>query len=428
MHHYIKNILAGVSVLSQLSILLVLVFAHGATAETDSLFIALTVSSILQLLAMMPYDQFIVYFNKVGKQSEQDANNFYIKVLIISALFGLLLTVVSELTVWVLSYFLEAFDVRDFLEQGVIHGFLAGLLAHSVLGLNDRYFNARGEIVTSYLILLIPQIAILTGILGWTFVDIFELKAVGYIYALFVWAGAIVTTFFILKSVKITNDYRFSGIRDFIVDSVMMRVGHNIYAISFQFFTNLFLIGMAEGIVSFFNYAYRAVIAIFSVAVSPANRVLMFKMSILAANKSMHEHTESSKKYLGECIPLFLFFVFMVILAGALVLWLDTPIIHQYLKIELDTFIFIFTLISLWQFIVILESVYVGVIISLSKYRAFIVVNSIFAFMYISLGFIVKDYGQIYLLILVGMLSQLMSFVMYRMVSNKLLGINSARR
>lgn len=423
MNNYFKNLLAGLSVFTQVSILVVLLLFHGVTAETDSLFLAITISAVLQLIALMPYDQFIVFYNRADAQSENASKTFYFKVLILSVFFGLFLTLMSGCMAWFLYQFTSSAEIKGFLDKNVINGFLLGLLGYSLLGLNDRFYNARGKIVTSYLVLLIPQIAVLIGVLFWTFIEGIGVEAVGYVYAFFVWLGAVFTTAFILQNIDCNFKNIFSGTRMFIVNSVMMRLGHNIYAISFQLVTNLFLLGMAEGMISMFNYAYKAVVAVFSITVSPANRVFMYELSILAAKKSLVDRQVTTRKYIRDSVPLYALFILSAILLITLIVVTEPGVVKEIITIDLKTLLSMFTYIAFWQFIIIVESVYVGLIISLSKYQVFIIVNSIFASLYIFTGYMLKDLGEIYLLIFAGMFSQLISLFLYRYILIKMIQI-----
>uniref|UniRef100_Q31EZ6 Polysaccharide biosynthesis protein n=1 Tax=Hydrogenovibrio crunogenus (strain DSM 25203 / XCL-2) TaxID=317025 RepID=Q31EZ6_HYDCU len=424
MNRYIKNILAAFSIAIQVLVILLLFFFHGANSDTDNLFLALAVLTVLQLLILMSFDQFVVFFNRIKTTyGYSKAQSFYYNVLIIALITSLVLCVLS---IGAIDFFRSVSGLfgertQAFLESNVLNSFLIALPAYGLIALNDRYYNALGQIVKSYFLVLIPNLSIFLGVLMWSFEIINGIGDVGKVYSITMWLGALTTTYLILNKEKSELKCVNCELRRFMVNSFIMRLGHNLYAISFQLVTNFILLGMTEGILSIFNYAYRAVLALFTVSVGPSNRVFMYELAQQASNNELHEYKSFVKPYLKEAITLF--FILNIILIMTIFTLNFLNGIYDVIKInfDLNIFIVLLVIIASWQAIVILESVYVGLIITATEAKVFLIANSIFSAVYFSLAYSLSSFNDVLVFSLAGFLSQLISYFIYKYYSSLVL-------
>lgn len=417
MARFSKNILASLSVLIQALVVLLLVFFHGANKETDFLFLALSIVTISQLLILMPFDQFVVYFNRVKLRfGVIFAIAFYYKALFLSILTGVFAAIFVFLGLQ-----LSVNSVLDaFINTGIMNGFILALPAYAIIALNDRFFNAEGEILKSYLLVVIPNMALLLGVSVWTFEQNSNVFIVGILYSFFMWFGAFVSSIYVWRRNGFNFNCEGCEFKEFVINSFFMRLGHNFYTISFQFITNFVLMGFQEGTLSLFNYTYRSIIALFTVAVGPSNRVFMYELAKKAANKKVSDYSEVAHAYLKESVGLYSLLLSLLMI---LVYFFDYFNFQSNFNVNLDP-IKILTLlgvIGVWQMIVIIESVYVGVLITSTKANVFIFVNIAFALTFFVFTFFSSSLGDVIVFSLSGLIAQVASFIMYKYYVNKIL-------
>jgi len=417
---YQKNILAVSVILAQLLVVLILLLDEGANRLTDYFFLSLTVLSVLQLLVLMTYEQFIVFYNKKKAVNRVQAELFYVQVIVVSVLTAfLVISLILFLVFIVKSYFLSQDSLfREYLDLNLLYGFLYSLPAYAVISLNDRYYNAKGKINKSYVFVLAPNLSLLIATFLWSFFLKGSIEIVGFLYSGILWLFAVPTAFSLIKTRMKRVDCFFCGLRPFVLNSMSTRLGHNIYAISFQTIVNFILLGMQEGAVTLFNYAYRFVLAIFSVTVSPLNKVLMFDLSVLGAKNKLQNYNSISNKYIKHAL-----FQFCFLSVLGLISLLIIKQLHQIssLNIDLGLLVIMFGIVVVWQLVVIIESVYVGIIITSLQSVYFVIVNSLFVLTFFFSSLVAASYSSVLFLGVAGFLSQLLSLYLYRLLAMRIL-------
>lgn len=417
MLRFSKNILASLSVLTQVLILLLLVIFHGTNTETDFLFLALSIVTISQLIILMPYDQFIVYFNRIkSKSGINSAISFYYKTFVLSVSTGLVVTV----SVFMGLQFFVNYGLDEFVSTGIMNGFLLALPAYAIIALNDRLLNAEGAILKSYLLVLIPNIALLVGVSVWTFGLNLNVYIVSITYSGFMWFGAVVSSIYVWRKNGFYFNCEACELKAFVVNSFFMRLGHNFYTISFQFIINFVLLGFQEGALSLFNYAYRSIVALFTVAVGPSNRVYMYELAKKAANHKVSNYGKVAQAYLKESVSMYILLLTILMALVFLFHYFDLKSNFNF-NLDLINYLILTGIIGAWQMIVIFESVFVGVLITSTKASVFIFVNIVFALTFFALTFFTSWLESVVIFSLSGLIAQVLSFLMYKYyVKNKL--------
>ena len=409
MTKYLNNVMAGVAVVSQLLAMIILLFKHGATTGSDQIFISLTFVSIMQLLLVMPFDQFVVFYNRKKHTSLNSAHNFYYSVF-----FAAIIVSISFVVISIVIVKSNLFFYGKYLNGNTLNGFIVGLIAYPIIALNDRLYNAEGLVSKSYILVVLPQVFLLVGIALWTFGSKFGPECVGYSYAFGIWFGAVYSSFNIIKRFSFSAIIEVKEFVEFLINSVSVRFGQNIYPITMQFVTNWLLSMMGSGYVSVFNYAYKGVAAIFIVAVGPSNRVFMYELSLLASQSRLNHYKIYSKTYLKDSF--FIYFVFIILSFIGIFLLSYIKTYYHEIKINIDFFDLglTFFIVAIWQAIVILESVYVGVIVTVGKSKPFISINVFYVLIYSMLAYAALNIGIIYFFALAGLLAQIGSFYLYK--------------
>lgn len=407
-----KNLLACVAVAIQGLILFLLVFYHGNSGKTDQLFLCLSLIGISQLIILMPFDQFVVYFNKIKEQKGGgSATGFYIQTMCLSSSVGVMVAVLF----FVISTYFSQF-INGGRSLGPLNGFIYSLPAYAIVSLNDRYLNATGEVLKSYMLVLVPNLALFLGVASWVFINPIELEDVGYVYTSVMILGAIISSFYILKGGYSGREFLDFNTKSFVIDSMAMRLGHNIYTISLQVVVNYVLLGFYDGALSIFNYAYRSVVALFTVAVGPSNRVYMYELAVGSAKKDMLFYEASALRYLKESMFLY-FSLFLIFLTLLLVFYyFDVVTYFDNFDFDLSGYIFLVIFIGLWQALVIVESVYVGVFVTHNNSKVFISINVLFCIVFFLLSVIFSGMNNIYFFSMCGFFAQLLSCILYRYI------------
>lgn len=411
--------MAGISILSQGLVVAILLVYHGASTDTDTLFLALSFLLVFQLLALMSFDQFVVFFLRKIALDKNSANIFYYQVVFVSVLWVCILVLLVK-TLFVFIPLAGGHVALVFKDIAIFEWFILSLPAYVFVALNDRYYNAMGKITLSYFLVLVPNISILVGVIVWTFYSLnYGVEIVAINYTILMWISAIISTYIVSKERAFKFKFNLNEAKEFFLNSLLMRVGHNIYALSFQMVSNYFLIGMSEGFLSLFNYAYRGVVAIFAVAVGPSYRLYMYNLSSAASKGELLDWKKYVRPYLKESLVLYL--GLFLILSIFIHMFDIYNLKYLLLDIDIQLFYKLIFIIFLWQMIVMFESIYVGLIVASTYAKLFITINTIFAIFYFTISYLASIKSDILMFAIAGLVSQIFSFFLYKRFSQKLL-------
>lgn len=417
MTKYLKNFMASVAVMSQLLAMLILLFEQGATSNTDQIFLCLTFVSIMQFLLVMPFDQFVVFYNRNKVLGIGVARNFYSSVLLAATATSVFFTVI----VLIVAVSTSLFKGEGLLNADVMYGFILGLIAYPFVALNDRFYNAEGMILNSYALVIFPQVCLLAGIALWSYTINIGPEYVGYAYAVGMWSGALCSLLTVVRRFGFSLDVNVQELIQFFINSFSVRFGQNIYPIVLQGISNGFLSLMGPGAVSIFNYAYKGIASIFIVAVGPSNRVFMYELSILASRKRLDEYGLHAREYLKDSLRIYWLLVILSLVGIFLLAHID--LILSSLSIDID-FILLgvtFIVVAVWQALVVIESVHVGVIVTAARPLPFLYVNALFAIIFSALAYAALLIDVVYCFAFAGLLSQIVSFLFYKYFSTSIL-------
>lgn len=429
MFKLIYNSIAFSILLIQLVSLAILFVLYGISENADTLLFSISVVGSIQLIEIMFIEQFMFFYHKLLLKNQQDAENFYYFAftlslgvgIIIFSLLMILLTVYPEL----LSLGLTGKRFDLYLNLLYIMNF--GLMAYPILAINDRLLNAKGYFGASYILASSMHIFLFLSLIIVFIIPKLSIVFLGFGYTFGIIVGAIVSTIFIIQkfSYKIKLTFSHEIAKAFIIKSIGMRFGHNIFMVLFYPITNFFLTQLPNGSISIFYYVYRGVIAIFSVTVGPSFKMYMSRISLLWAKKKFNLIRLFSTKYTRTVLWIYI----IAIICVYLLLEFIFPMIIKVFNINLSlTNLFIikllYILISLWQLIVIYESKYIGIITVSQNSKQFISINLLFILLYTTACYIFIDYMDIYALGIAAIIAQIVSLLFYSFFANKILKKN----
>ena len=428
MFKYKYNLIAGGMVLIQLLSLALLFVLFGISNESDTLLFALSIIGSIQLVEIMFIEQLMFFYHRLFERSRREAESFYNFAFSLSIGIGIIMFLILELLSFIdvklLAFGLSVERLQIYSE--LLEIMIFGLLFYPVLALNDRLLNARNYFGFSYLLASSMHVFLFLSLLIVFMYPSLGVSFLGTGYTLGIIVGAIGSTLFIKKSFYYDIKFNFKheeGI-DFIKKSLGMRFGHNIFMVLFYPITNFFLAQLPSGFISLFYYVYRAVIAIFSITAGPSFKMYMAKISLFLVKRKLQAIKIYSYKYIRSA---FILYVIGISSIYVMLEWVLPMLLKKYdLGVGIDELHMIKVLyiaISIWQCIILVESAYVGILISSHESKKFIYVNILFIVLYTSISYVLIDHLNIYSLGIAAVIAQGCSVFLYRYYARQILRI-----
>lgn len=420
------NVIAGVVILIQLLSLALLFVLFGISDNSDTLLFTLSIIGSIQLIEIMFIEQFMYFYHKIFEEDKVEAEYFYYFAITIAIGIGVsifsIVELVSYLDIELLAFGL--YGERLLIYKELLEIMALGLLFYPVLAVNDRLLNAKSYFGFSYILASSMHIFLFVALLIMLINPTLDISFLGYGYSVGIILGAIVSSIFIIKkfSYKLKLNFNHKNGKSFIIKSLGMRFGHNIFMVLFYPITNFFLAQLPSGFISLFYYVYRAVIAIFSVTAGPSFKMYMAKVSQLWTKKKLYAINVYSFSYIKSALALYLI--------GIIITYL---ILESILPVCVENYDFginptelliakkLFIIIAFWQLIVLIESAYVGILITSQNYKKFIYVNILFIVLYSTICYLLIEYMNIYAIGMAALTAQLVNLFFYKRYAKNIL-------
>lgn len=420
------NILAGGIVLIQLLSLALLFWQFGASDASDIFLFSLSMAATIQLIEIMFIEQFMFFYHDILNKNQESAKSFYQFAFTLAGIIGifmfLLLLSLTIFTPELISFGLEGNKQSIYIK--FIMTLSVGLLLYPILAINDRLLNAKNFFALSYLLASSMHIFLFIALLFMVLIPNIEITFLGWGYSIGIAVGALSSSMFIWSKFsygpKITLTHVHA--KKFILKSLGMRFGHNIFMVLFYPLTNFFLTQLPSGSISLFYYVYRTVIAIFSVTAGPSHKIYMAKLSLLWSKYKFHAIKLHAAMYLKNTLKIYIFGVAFVF---STIVFILPEMINRFQidfdKKDLLIFQLLYLLISGWQMIILFESTYVGILIASHSYKEFITVNILFIVLYFLIVYFSIDFIHIYALGFAAIFAQIINLYLYRKYALQLL-------
>lgn len=425
------NILAAIIVLVQLMSVGLIFLLFGVSKLSDIFFFTMTIVGSLQLIQLMFLEQFMYFFHRLQKHSTFEAQNFYHYSATLTLMLGLgtafFIYGINGIEPQWLNLGLpeESFCIY----HPLILVMIIGLAFYPILSVNDRLLNAKGMFGLSYLISSSMHIALFLTLVIMIIFDLHDVIYLGMGYSSGIIIGALGSMLIIKRSIgfELKLIFKHPLAKEFFHKSFGIRLGHNIYMVLFYPITNYFLALMPTGSISVFYYIYRAVIALFSITAGPSYKMFMAKMSHLWAQKKYYAMKIHMRRYAAIAL---LQYVLLGVIGYLILITMLSPLaVYFQIKLniqEIETMIKLYPLILIWQFIVIFESSYTGVLIVSQQVKKFILINLLFICIYSVLNYLFVGFNQVFTLGLFACCAQLISMMLYRYYAKQQLEIGGA--
>lgn len=410
------NLIAALILALQLVSLVLIYNKFGASDISDVLMVSLSIVSAIQLVQIMPIDQFMIYFHR--SEIHDRATEFWQYSLTVAIGIGLISCVAVEFIIFLSPIIFNLEIWNKYKETANILKY--SLLFYPTLFLNDKILNGRQYIIASYILSSITHLFILISLVILILTDSSNSEAVAWGYTVGVWLGAIISTYSIsvIFSMPIKLNINAADKWKFHSKSIQMRLGHNLVAVFFPIITNYYLAKMPAGVASLFHYAHRGVVALYSISAGPPFKFYMSKISQLWAIGDMSNSKIIGRQFAYNAIYIYLF---TIVLAYGLILIIEdtTYLSGKLAEFQIEQFKNIFLLIALWHAIILYESRYVGVLIASDSSKEFICVNAVFVATYMVIAHSFFQRGGVYAICMGAVFTQAINALLYSAMAKR---------
>jgi len=415
------NFLALLQVMISFLNYFLLIKVFGVSDATDAYLIVSAIFSSLLLLQMFTTEQFIYFYNDIKAKSLENAYIFYGFALSIAIMTALGTFIISYLgSTFILHFFINTTDVsRGHLIELFFNIAIVELLFTPIQSINQKLMNAEMHFTMPYILNIIPILFVLVTMM---YLYYYQMKNIDLlIYAKVIGAFfTLIISFVIVKqmSIPIKLSLKHSQLKYFIHNSFTMRFGHNIHNFLFTPITTNILTALPSGYASYFYYAMKIATIVNGLVVGPSSNVFQSRFS----NEWSHQQIASAKrilwKYMRTVVPLITVssFIGYFLLPSVLHFVSDKFSIESLHMIQI-----LFMGLMVWQFIILIESGSVFILIVENKSKIFIYTNLIFSFMYFGFSNLFLDLFSIYAIIYSLILAQITNFLIYTYYGKKIL-------
>ena len=375
------NFLAALNVGLSLLNFVIFIKIYGISEQSDAYLVANTIILTLHLIELLLIEQFLVFYNEKRAQSLRRGFDFYNSFLnfsMFSAIgFFVLFFISSPL---IIDLFAQGFNQS---QSELLTLFLTivlfELLVFPVLTVNQKLLNAESFYALPYILSILPTVSVFGVGLYQLFSDKQQAEWLLVAKVAFILLATIISFLVIFRRIFKEQNYHltiaWNEIRQCVKNSISMRFGHNIHNMLFLPIVTNALSYLPVGSNSYFFYCYRLTTMIANVATGPAGTILNAQMSGAWVTKNTSEAKRLIQKYLKFAPMVFVLVGGMVYLLIQLILpYLDASFTQNRIGILSSTF----TLLLIWQLIVIIESPGVSVLIANKESFVFIFINSLF--------------------------------------------------
>jgi len=393
----------------------------GISDATDAYLIVSAIFGALLLLQMLTTEQFLFFYNDIKSKDKEDAHRFYHSALGVAAVTSVVMFIVSYFgTGFIVDIFVNNSDVkRTALIDSFFYIAVFELLVAPMQSLNQKLLNAEMYFSMPYILNIIPQFFVL---LCMFYLYCFNIKEIEFlIYAKVVGAFfSFFISFIIVHKIDIKIKFRLQHkeLKSFLKNSFSMRLGHNIHNFLFTPITTNLLTSLPSGYASYFYYAMKIATIINSIVVGPFTNVFQANFSKEWSNKHILNAKKLIFKYMKSVIPL--------IVVSSVIGYFLLPLVLNFLIYNStnESVVMIqrlFAGLMIWQFIILVESGSVFILIVEKQSKMFIYTNLIFSMMYFGFANYFLDEFSIYGVIYSLIISQIVNFMIYTYYGQKTL-------
>ncbi len=417
------NFLALLQVLISVFNYFLLIKVFGVSDYTDAYLIISAVFGSLILLQMLTTEQFLFFYNDIKARELKDAYNFYNVALTVSVLTAIVTFSISYFgSLFIINFFINGSDnTRLLLIESFFHIAILELLVAPIQSINQKLMNAEMRFTLPYILNIIPTLFVLVTMiyLYYSMKEDISLLLYARVAGAF---SSLLVSFFAIKHMNIPIKFslKHSRLKHFIQNSFTMRLGHNIHNFLFTPITTNILTSLPSGYASYFFYAMKIATIINGVVVGPSSKVFQSEFS----NAWSHKQTENAKnlifRYMRITVPL----IIIASIIGYFILPNALHFITNKLTSEnLSIIQNLFSGLMIWQFIILIESGSVFILVVEKKSKMFIYTNIIFSLLYYGIANLFLDKFSVFSLTYSLILAQVANLMIYLYYGQKIFNL-----
>lgn len=401
---------------------LLLIKVFGVSGQVDSYLLAISLVVTIQLIQLLFFEQFLVFYTDLKAKSIDQSNNFYNATFFWSFVLGIVsvifLFLCKDLIFRIFVFNIDA-QRLEYLNN-ISSVLFLGLIFMPISALNEKLLNAEMKFSIPYILVSLPTLFIVIAQLTSYFLHQNKIIYLAYGQVFGLALAAIIGTVFISKKlVPFRPVFYHPDIKPLLKNSFTTRLGDNIYNMLLPIFLNNLLVTMPQGIVSCFYYAKKIIDTLKQLTIGPSSKILRTNLTNSWVTQNVEEIRITIKKFLKGSL------IFMVcgIILSSLILPIALRIISmgKLSNNDLMSINYIFLSLVPWYLVVLVESPYVLAIFTSKKSKIIIVANSIFIGLFFIFALILKSSIGIYAVSVAGLLAQISNYMIYRNYTEKLL-------
>jgi Na+-driven multidrug efflux pump len=332
----------------------------GTSKPADAYLGAVAITTTLGVITIMPFDQFLHFYNDQDVKSSAVAREFYSSAFTLSLVAGLVFGVLCYgFAPQLVSLFYSDFDpaVKATASEILRISLVAPVLV-PVLYVIRCLLNARQLYLLPYVIGGLPS---LFTVLAFGVMYVTSTIGVKYLaYAsslgnLIALAGYLV----VLQRHKLLPSLKFDFriLWAMVKNSTMIRLSGNIYTVLLSLVVTKYLSGFDSGVVSAYFYADKAVNSAIMVSSGPVQNIYVANVSRLWYEKKFDQIAGATAKYLRS--GMLYFVVTLALVYVAIPFAFDVINSARVGKTDISLIVSFFILLSLWKLVVLVESPFV---------------------------------------------------------------------
>lgn len=401
---------------------LLLIKVFGISKQVDAYLLATSIVMTIQLLQLVFFEQFMVFYTDLKKTAVGKSNDFYNANLFLSCVIG----IVSVIILYLLGNFVFKVFVFNIDPQrleslkNIFPILLTGLVFMPVNALNERLLNAEMKFSIPYILSSLPTLFIVIAQLTVYFLNCNNIIYLAY-GQVFGWAlAAVAGTIFIAKKiVPFKFVFYHSEVKPFFKNSFSTRLGDNIYNVLLPIAVNNMLVTMPAGFVSYFYYAKKIIDTLKLLTIGPSSKILKTNLTNFWVDKNVRKIKEEMRKFLKGSIILML--VGIVLSFFAIPTTLKIISMGKLSDNDLININYIFLSLCPWSLVVLIEAPYILTIFTAKKSQIAIMANTLFILTFFVFVYLLKSSMGIYSIAVGGLLAQFINYIIYKNYAEKLL-------
>lgn len=388
-------------------------YLFGASKNADQWMLALTIIQSISLISQAGVEQYPVYYARYKALGSSLLCEFQANAmgfaLICGLFFGGGVYIISNEIILIYSAGSDL-NQDDELTR-LLRVFVSQIFVMPILFVIKQILLIDGRRIWAILINSMSHFVILASLItGWLF-DARSPLDCGYFASIYNLIGFLLIFFLVNPERKFKLLIEWSVIKEFAISSCKMRGIHSIHNFLLSIVISSYLSHGVNGTIATYQYLKKIADGLCSITMGPHAAVYHAEQASSFAAMNRNRLVSNIYVYIYSAVPMFLFGLSLAFLAYFSFSYYDVN-----LKIGSEVISSLLILL-LWQFIVAIETVPVGLLIVANSAPSILKINTIFIMQIFILTYFTANF-QVFELAVIGCYCQAISLLMYSYTAN----------